>query len=192
MESGKGINSRIVYIVGIAFLSIVLIAGIFFGYFVLKMESVPDVESILGTIPEFVVKDAKVEGIYGNIDSPSLIFCYNFPSDLPAKDIERAIVESASQEQWRIQSRDTSSIHFTRVGMPGKENVSVEEARVAICENSSTVYVGWMLGYSKNENPRIEETVAGKWAAEVLWPKLEALTIENKRSALALDGNPGK
>jgi len=169
---------KVALIVGILFL---FLAGLctFAVLRLLKMEYLPSAESIKGHVGEFVLFDKELEGLYGNMDAPCIVFKFSLPDDagLERDDVVKRIQQSVSTKGWTFVDDVKDRLRFKRFGpsVPGRVT-RVEEVRVGLAMERGDVYVAWILDYYRDVDEIETKTgPGGAWANENLWPRFESL-----------------
>ncbi len=161
----------------ICLLSVVLILILlFFSIKYLDMNYVPTVQQINRILPEFVIDDILVEGLYGNQDIDALIFRYTIGGSSKSIDnVLSEIFQKAGNNGWKLIEKKQAFARFERFGQKDQfQFFSSEIVKIAIIAGTSTIYVAWLQADSDKRVGRIEDTGEWDWAKQVLWPKFEA------------------
>lgn len=142
----------------------------------LRMDYVPTSEQIKNTLPEFIIfKDAKVEGLYGNMDVDSMIFRCSFKmkSYKSADNILNNLLAKAQKTDWKLTEKQATTMRLNRFRPTGRF-YSAEEVRIIIIPEQSTIYIAWVQADSRKPVSRFEDTHEWNFAERVIWPKLDS------------------
>lgn len=158
-------------------LSLVLILILlFFSIKYLDMNYIPTVQQINKILPEFIINDILVEGLYGNQDIDALIFKYTIGGSLKSIDnVLSEIFHKAGNNGWKIIERNQEFSRLERFVQKDKfQFFSSEIIKIAIIAETSTIYVAWLQVDSDEKVGCIEDTGEWNWAKQALWPRFEA------------------
>lgn len=140
----------------------------------LRMDYVPTSEQIKNTLPEFILfTDAKVEGLYGNLDVDSMIFRCSFKMKnyKSADNILNNLLTKAQKTDWKLTEKQSTTVRLNRFRSAGRF-YSAEEVRIIIVAEQSTIYLAWVQADLKKPVSRFEDTHEWNFAERVIWPKL--------------------
>jgi hypothetical protein len=145
------------------------------------MNYLPTAMQIKSTLPEFVVKDVSIEGLYGNQDVDSMIFRYTVKVNAQTSidDILVIIIEKAQKAGWSLIEKRTNFLNFTRFRPRGKY-FSAEDVRIIVIQKNLKVYVSWVQADTEKSVSRFEDTNEWNFAKRVIWPKLESYVAQEK------------
>jgi len=126
-------------------------------------------------ISEFLVENQNVEGIYINYDVNAVVFRYETTSDGFWQSLDKVLAET----DWELVEDGDRIRRFQRPSKDGHFR-SIEEARVALEENSRRIVVAFVQAdFSESESESesemtFEESGEASYARDVVWPKFVA------------------
>lgn len=136
------------------------------------MDYIPTIEEIKERFPEFILGEAKIEGLYANMDVDSTIFRYTLRDSVLAENMIVSITEMAGKKGWKLVEK-SKILKFTRFEPSGKL-FSAEETRVVILKGSE-VYVAHVRTFTEKQVSQFEDAGSGaKFAKKVVWPILQS------------------
>ncbi len=147
-----------------------------------KMDYIPTFVEIKSKLPEFIVDESQIEGLYGNMDVDSMIFRYTpkFNAQMSKEDILWNIIVKAQTKGWELVERKTSALRFNRFGPMGKF-FNAEEVHIIIIQKNLRIYVAWVQADSMKSVSRFEDTTEWRFAKNVIWPKLESYVAQEEK-----------
>lgn len=140
----------------------------------------------------FIHEEHDIQGIYGNLDVDCAIYAYD-TATARADEFWNAIDRAAKDDGWTIISDSSPSRkigRFQRVipAVGAQEYHSVEEVRIAFCEETQQVIVAWTQADERELPTRFPtEGGEGAFAESVVWPRFESEVAECRSPAHSAD-----
>jgi len=150
----------------------------------LKQEYVPTTEGILNSsAATFVVEPLSIEGYYGYVDIPSMIFKYTVRDGrFDSKGaLLSTIEERATRAGWELISHNADEMRFRRCYREAGL-WCVQDVRLRLAFEEGTVFVCWTNADASNPISSIEDSREGTWVSSELWPRFRKWTTTRNPS----------
>jgi hypothetical protein len=150
---------------------------------ILRQEYIPVSDMIRrSSAAAFIIEPCTIEGRYGYMDIPCMIFKYTvsdgaFQSD---SDLLTTIEENAMKAGWKPIERHGRFSRFGKVKHAAR-NWDAFEVRIVADAVNGVVYVGWISGDSSTRVDSFEDLRESKWANKKFWPRFDRLTTNDIR-----------
>jgi hypothetical protein len=144
-------------------------------------EYVPKAEHLLrseSACSTFIVGHTEVNGVYGNMDVNCDVFTY--VTELSEQGFWDALDASAKERGWKHIKDAGSQRRYLKIIPKTGQQVEhmVLEARVGFRASDSTAVVALVAEGTRGPVPTaFPKGVAAEFAAEIVWPKFDALLV---------------